>query len=620
MTDEKFSALVDRLEAQALRHPAGYKSKVLLLAGLGNLYLAAVLFLVLALLAALAASMLVLKALAVKLILVIGVFLWVVLKALWIRIPPPEGTGLRREEAPELFAIVDDFARRLRAPRFHHVLVTDEFNAGVVQAPRLGPFGWYRNYLLLGLPFMKALSVEQFKAVLAHEYGHLARGHGRLSNWIYRQRLRWWRLMEALDAQESRGRFLFRPFLRWYAPYFNAFSFPLARANEYEADAASVRLTSPRSAAQALTSVNVIGSYLSERYWPHVHRHADEVPQPTGFAPYSAMGGGLGSAIDEASARDWLDNALARKTGIDDTHPSLSDRLKAIDAQPSLAPPAAGEAADRLLGSALAPITEAFDQRWRESIQPSWEERHQEVQEGRRRLAELDQAASATELPLAQAYERARLTESIGGEADRALEQFRALETRAPEDPTVAYSLGARLLERGDVSGVALVERAMALDEDAIVSGSKALRDYHWRLGREDEAREWHEKALARAELEQGARQERDEVRLKDKFDRHELPAEALAVLRAALRAVPGLRRAYFVRKRVKHLPERTCFVLGFTVSPPFWLHSKKRAAQVQQAILQSVRFPGETLVINVEGENYRFGRKFRWMRGSRIV
>jgi hypothetical protein len=28
----------------------------------------------------------------------------------------------------------------------------------------------------------------------------------------------------------------------------------------------------------------------------------------------------------------------------------------------------------------------------------------------------------------------------------------------------------------------------------------------------------------------------------------------------------------------------------------------------------------GETLIICVDGENYRFGRKFRWMRGSRRI
>src|SRR5262249_21700409 len=150
------------------------------------------------------------------------------------------------------------------APSSPHARIAKplDFNAAVVQAPRLGLFGWYRNYLLIGLPLVKALTVEQFKAVLAHEFGHLSKGHGGMSNWIYRQRLRWSRLIAALEAAESWGVFLFRPFLRWYAPYFNAYSYPLARANEFEADATSARLASRQAAAEALTAVNVVGSYL----------------------------------------------------------------------------------------------------------------------------------------------------------------------------------------------------------------------------------------------------------------------------------------------------------------------------------------------------------------------
>ena len=58
--------------------------------------------------------------------------------------------------------------------------------------------------------------------------------------------------MTELETTESKGSFLFKPFLDWFVPYFGAFSFPLARANEYEADAISVRLTSSRATAEAL--------------------------------------------------------------------------------------------------------------------------------------------------------------------------------------------------------------------------------------------------------------------------------------------------------------------------------------------------------------------------------
>jgi Zn-dependent protease with chaperone function len=620
MTNEQFEALVGRLEHQAQSKPGRYRLKVFLLAMLGNAYVGAMLLLIIALMAVLLASIMVLKAFAVKLIILVGFFLWMIVKALWVKIDPPVGTEIKPREAPELFAMIDGLRRQLSAPRFHHVLITDDFNAGVVQSPRLGIFGWPRNYLLLGLPLMKTLTEEQFKAVLAHEFGHLAKGHGRVSNWIYRQRVRWGRLLAVLDATESKGSFLFKPFLTWFAPYFNAYSFPMARANEYEADATSARITSPQAAAAALTSVNVVGSYLAERYWPQIYKQADEQPQP-GFAPYFGLGQGVATELDDVSVQAWLDQAIARPTDLADTHPALSDRLKAIGAPPRLALPAVGQAADRLLGDALQAITESFDRRWTDHILPSWEERYRQVQDDRRQLAELNaRLEDGSELTVQEAYDRARLTETIGDDVDDALAQFRALHQRAPDNALACFGLGVRLLSRDDANGCALVEHAMSLDENMIVNGCEQLRDYHWRNGRKEEAHAWHQRLVERSQLLEAAIEERSQVWLSDRFERHGLSEDVVDELRAALMAIPGLRKAYLVRKRVEHLAHLPCYVLGYRVTGFFQLHSKRRAMEVLRQIQESVPFPGETLIINVEGGNYRFGRKFRWMRGARIL
>ncbi len=621
MTYEEFDALVFRLEQVARSRPTSYRFRVLLLALLGNAYILAIVLLLVALLLALAASVLVLKALAVKFILIVAVFLWVVLKALWVRIPPPDGTEVTSRDVPDLFAMIRDLQKQLGAPPFHKVLITDDFNAGVVQAPRLGVFGWHQNYLLIGLPLMKSLTEEQFKAVLAHEFGHLAKGHGRLSNWIYRQRLRWSRLMSALEQSESKGGFLFRPFLNWYAPYFNAYSFPLARANEYEADATSARLTSPAAAAQALTSVNVIGSYLEEYYWPQIHRQADDLPQP-GFAPYAGMGKGVTTEIDPVAAQNWLQQALAQSTTSDDTHPALTERLKAIGQSPHLAPPQSGDAADRLLGSILARITENFDRRWQQHVQPHWEQRYREVQEGRHELEQLEaKRDSGNELTLQEAFDRACLTESFGKDVEKALVQFRELHQRKPDDATICYHLGVRMLNHDEEGGIALVKRAMELDESYIVHGAEALRNYYWTHGGQEQAHDWHNRAMERANLEAAANKERSEVQITDKIERHDLSDDVLTELRAQLKAVPGLRKAWLVKKRVKYFPQRPCYLLGFTASRSFFSWgNKRRIAEVLEQIRANVSFPSETLILSVEGGNYRFGRKFRWTRGSRVV
>lgn len=618
MTDQEFEALVGRLEQKAKQNPRAYRARVLATALLGNAYLAAVLVVIVALLALALVSVAWLKAAGAKIALVVGMFLWLVLKALWIRLDPPEGIEVNSAEAPELFAMIEELRRKLRAPRFHHILVTDDFNAGVIQNPRLGIFGWHQNYLMIGLPLTKALTVEQFKAVLAHEFGHLAKGHGALGNWIYRQRLRWSRLMSTLEAVESKGLWLFRPFLRWYAPYFNAVSYPMARSNEFEADAVSARLVSPPATAQALTAVSVVGSYLQEEYWPQIHRKADEVSRPTGFAPYAGMGK-LSSDLEPQAIHDWLQAALARETTLDDTHPCLRERLGALNEKPELALPQADAAADRLLGRAVERITRLFDERWKEGIAPSWEQRHRTVQEGRKRLAELDaKANSGAALTVQEAFDRAICTESWGGDGQAAVEQLRALNARVPEDPVVRYSLGARLLRQDDESGMAMLEAAMRFDAGETMRCCEALRDYCWRKGRKDEAHRWHARLAERALLEQGAAKERDAVRLGDKFLPHGLAGSALAKMRGELRGIPGLAKAWLAEKRVRYMPERRCWVLGFTVRG--WRNKKQRVAEVLARIQHEVSFPGEALIISVEGGNYRFRRKLRWRRGTRIL
>lgn len=619
MTKEQFETLIGTLEVQIRREPARYRLRVLLLAMLGNAYLGGLLLLSAFLFVGLLASISILKWIAVKLASVVGIFLLMLIRALWIKSTPPEGTVLQARDAPDLFGLIEQLRQRLDAPPFHRVLITDDLNAGVVQVPRLGVLGLYRNYLLIGLPLMKTISVEQFKAVLAHEFGHLAGGDGRTSNWIYHQRIRWMRLAATLGTRDRTVNFLFKPFLKWYAPYFNAHAFPLARVNEYQADAVAARLTSPRAMAEALTGIDVTRSYLDKHFWPRLYQQADDLPEPA-LMPYTSMGVQVAVGFDGFSTSTCLEQVLAVQSTLDDTHPALAERLKALGETPHLAAPAMGQAADQLLGPALAGLAESFDRRWREAVLPSWQQRHNRVQAGRLRLTALDaRHQSGSELTLPEAFERACMTESVGANAEAALDQFRALHNRDPDDALTCFHLGARLLSRQDASGCALVERAMQIEPDATLSACAVLRDYFQNCGNSEQAGAWRQRQQDRAALEQAADEERVAFHRTDKLLPHDLSESRIAELRVQLGNIAGLRRAYLVKKKVKYLPERACYLLGFGVTGTFQMHSVLRVVEVEKSILDTVTFPGRTLVCNVEGENSRLGRKLRRMPEARI-
>jgi hypothetical protein len=150
-----------------------------------------------------------------------------------VRLPVPTGLKLTAREQPQLFEMLAQIGRAVRGPRLHAVLLTEEFNASVVSVPRLGLFGWPRHYLLIGFPLVHVLSPTQFRATIAHELAHLARAHGRFSNWIYRINSTWFRLRLLITGKRQWAFLLFNRFFRWYVGYFNSYSLKLLHSHEF---------------------------------------------------------------------------------------------------------------------------------------------------------------------------------------------------------------------------------------------------------------------------------------------------------------------------------------------------------------------------------------------------
>jgi Zn-dependent protease with chaperone function len=366
MESADFEALISRMERAARERPGSYRRRVFWLAALGYAYLLFVVLALTALTIATAISISRIGFVGVKLTVAVGVLWLTVARSLWVRLEAPNGIRVTRADAPELFRLLDALRVRLKTASIHEVLVTPEFNASITQVPRLGVFGWHRNYLRIGLPLMKALTVQQFKSVLGHETGHLSGGHARAANWIYRLRIIWTRLEDNFDRHPRWGSGVIRAFFKWYIPYFSAISFPFARSNEYQADATSVLVTSKQGTAQALTGVHVIGSYLSQRYWPAALAAMQNAPQTV--APFRGFVAHAVRETPNVELNGWIAAALGQSTSHRDTHPSLADRLKAIGASAELSPPAPGESADKLLGAALARLEMIFDTAWSEAM------------------------------------------------------------------------------------------------------------------------------------------------------------------------------------------------------------------------------------------------------------
>lgn len=541
-------ALIERLEVEATHAPGRYRAKVALLALAGFAVLGGALLLALGVSVGLVVLLVAISPLLLlKLFKIVWIpvgFGWMLLRSLWIRFEVPWGYRLGKHEAPALQAEVERLRRAAGAPRLHGILINRDLNAAAATVPRaLGLFG-HRYYLVLGLPLMQALDPQQFASVIAHEFGHFGGGHGRFGGWVYRVRASWDHVLAQLQARRSWTSGLFVRFFRWYAPYFNAYSFVLARNQEYEADAMAARIAGARVAGDALVRVNLGSERLSQDFWPGMHRRgATEAAPP--MLLYRDMADSLRQPHEDDARR--LQRMLARPPGHDDTHPTLAQRLAALAVAPALVPPPARSFAEAYLGDLLPRLEQEFSEQWRRQVELDWRESHRQRAADAARLAVLD----AMETRDAEAVvEHARLSEALVPGVD-ALALYRKALEHAPADPFVHFRLGVLMLEADNPAGVAHLRRAISLDaqcrEVALQHLAWFYRERGDVAGQDEIAREWQQFQDARVR----GHQARNVLGGKDIFIAHGLDAAVLAGLRAVFDAQRSVSRAWLVRKQL---------------------------------------------------------------------
>lgn len=549
------------------------------------------------------------------------------LNALLVRVPYPEGREVTRAEAPELFNTLDELRQRLGSAPFHKVLINSEFNAGVAQLPRLGALGWTRNYLILGLPLLEALSSDEMRAVLAHEFTHLSRRHGRFSHWLYRLRRSWEEVFKQMARPTAQGEISLRPltvwFMNWLWPRFNAHAFVLSRTNEYEADAQAARLAGTANMGASLIRLRLHARQLEDKFWPDLWLLANEQAEPPGDV-FERIRASLRAGLDERERRLWLQEALREASTNLDTHPCLAERLRALGATPADISSALPElsplsAAEVFLGPAMEEIRRDTQKLWRKAVVDHWRKRHERAESISHRLVSLEKAAPNAENDPDTLWEKAMALLNLRKEETVTPLLRRIIELRS-DHLGANFHLGRILLEAGDDSGMAHLERVMAEDDESVPQAASLLHDHYRRMGLKDKICELDARMDDYEKNLDASRAERREVTVKDSFIPHELTPTELDALRAVLAAEPDLVKAELGRKELKFFPKQKLFLLCVRCRPIWhFFRDRERERALASRLSASARLPGRVLVFAPSGGFRALAKKLSRVPGAEV-
>lgn len=509
MDGSEFSDLVRRLERQADETPRLYALRVALIAALGYapIALGAVVTLVAGALCIASVVSGSVSQLAVIGTIAGAVMTFAIVRGALVSIDPPVGRTIARDEAPSLFAAIDDVLQRTASLRsgshrsggtvLAGVTLDAAFHVSLHQQPRWGVFGRYSCHLQLGIPLLATLDVVEFKTMLAHELGHLGRRDSRFAAWIYRQRVPWQALQRKF-AEPAGGAFekALALFYRGYAPYFHAHTFVLARQHEYHADQVAAWATEARVFGRALVKADLAARFLTEIFWERFYAQVEKAPEPP-YLPYAMLPRALSIARREWLREDWLQASLRRFASDADAHPSLAERLTALSVPAELPASATGSTALHLLGALAPALLQWCDDEWRAENAAAWRKRHEAIREARWKIAQYENTP-AEELKPADLWEKSLLLLDVGHEP-AAIEELRALVLLEPSFAQAHFLLGRLLLESGDEAGMHNLTLAAQQDEELLTAAGQLGYGYLLDRGRKGEAQRFWDRCRSAA-------------------------------------------------------------------------------------------------------------------------
>ncbi len=605
--DSVFEDSVIAAERQVMNSERGYKLRLFAFAMLGYLVIFGALGLFLGIIGgliglALFSTGLFILLLKTKVIFAAIPAAWILGKSLWIKFDSPKGYQLTRQQCPEFFAQLDELRKQLKTPKIHQVIVETRHNAAVLQTPRLGIFGWQKNTLFVGLELLMVMTPAQAKAVLAHELGHLSGKHSQFAGWIYRVRASWLKIMHAFEYQDSWGAKLMASFFKWYAPRFYAYSFVLARANEYQADRIAAKLTSKQDMSDALITCHVIAQYLESNYWDEFFKQADNEPEPKhmpwrGFADY---------LVDNEQAQidlnALLTTELATKTDYADSHPSLADRIKALDGEPTLPEPAKQYAAQVWLGSHFDTLVKDFDQSWYQAMRQRWHQRYQYIKEQKAKLAELLKIEPSA-LTDEQLWQKANLLEELHS-LKHAGKSYFIYYQRQPNQAKAAYAL-ARVCYQQDKDKIIDLLTKSAKDPDFALASCELAWHYLNKQGKEKEAQAWHQRYCYEYQQLEQRWQEINQLHYDDALQPPSEQDEQAGYLVKRLRQHRLVKHAFVAEKVVPDAQGKAPFIVVVELKGWFGDETKARKLeawlnqQVERSVYVFVRSGEEELMAN---------------------
>lgn len=470
---KKYYKKISEIEQFASEHPEKYRLRLI------SIVLFGVISLIFLIVTGLILGILAIMKGAVGLAVVIVVIELPIIISLFARQKPDrKAAKLSKHKFPQLYQMINDISKELNGPKVNLIQINLDVNAGVYQSL------FRRNFLLIGYPLTLSMSYDHFKAVLAHEVGHLSRNHSRTGNFIACVCQMW-----CYTASGGLLQLVFiLPFAKLYVRLLERYSIVLMKQHEKDADSLSAQYSGMDTAAQALADVSVYSLLIRKKFREEIIAEIEKSHEPgTTFSICEFFDNMIGNHISKDELQAELRKQLNYAAMPFDPHPELKARLLAIGSALDISfDKSDHNAADILFAENRQYLIDKLNKLYRKEEKKNWGTAHNYYHECRSCITKLEEAARNEPLNQEQYIELVDAQKTINGTAS-GLEAAREAVELFPDSASLQIQLAGLMLEEDIQQGEEIIKSHRDAHPEKVFMIKEVVEDYFYRNGKFNE-------------------------------------------------------------------------------------------------------------------------------------
>jgi hypothetical protein len=269
------------------------------------------------------------------------------------------------------------------------------------------------------------------------------------------------------------------------------------------------------------------------------------------------------------SAKD-VENSIAQNmqtpTNYLDTHPALSDRLKAIKAQPYFEYDVGQSAAHIWFKERLGDILKDLDKLWVIETEQSWQILFDEGKSAVEQLKKLE--AKGRELTQQEQVEKANIINFLYGQ-DKALPLYHAIYQKDATEPAALYNLGVAFIADKNKKGIQLLLKL--LDNEAyVIEAGEVLYEYYLKENKHEQANKVLLKMESQQDNNDALLADISTLSDKDVFIESDLSEEERQQVITMFKGMSALKNVWIAKKELPNYPEHRLAIIVYQ------LHNKE--------------------------------------------